>query len=583
MKKVLIALLSIGLISCSMPILNNTSKYSDLDREYSQFKTEALTQSYLKKKMDKWLSDNKYSKNLVREIEYAKFKHPDTLKDIVALQPTMFNDIIGDTSVNQKRNESSFENYIEYIDPFPSSGTATSATNVTTTGFTANWSAVTGATGYKLYVDGTPITLGNVTTHDVTGLTNGSLHTYYVKSTNSAGESQSSNTVSVTLPLTTPVATDATNITATGFTANWNFVTGATNYKLYIDSNSPIDVGNVKTYVVSGLSIASSHTYKVKAFNDNVISSDSNVINVLTALPAPVALDGSSFTTTGFTANWNTVTGATGYKLYVDDMTTGEAVNKYIITVSGQASTNYAVTGLTSTSNYIYYVKAIGASGDGLSSNTIPISDLRFGLVAYYPFSGNANDTSGFSHNGTCYNVSLASDRKGNTNKAYYFNGNGTAITVGAIPEVTSGMDWTVSYWMNPDVIQNYLNTMDFNYVPTSNNAGPRFELSNGNGFSFITGWNQNQFTGVNASNRFTAGQWSHVVGIRNGNTKILYIDNVNVGSQTTDLLPGGFGNLIIGIGYKNLPERVFIGSMDDIRVYKRALTSQEIDTLYHE
>ena len=91
MKKLLVSLLSIALIGCSIPISNNTNQYSDLDKEYSHFKTEALTQSYLKKKMDKWLSDGKYSKNLVREIEYAKFKHKDLLKDIVALQPTIDN------------------------------------------------------------------------------------------------------------------------------------------------------------------------------------------------------------------------------------------------------------------------------------------------------------------------------------------------------------------------------------------------------------------------------------------------------------------------------------------------------------
>jgi len=504
MKKVLIALLSIGLISCSMPILNNTSKYSDLDREYSQFKTEALTQSYLKKKMDKWLSDNKYSKNLVREIEYAKFKHPDTLKDIVALQPTMFNDIIGDTSVNQKRNESSFENYIEYIDPYPS----------------------------------------------------------------------------------TVTAIDATNITETGFTANWNSVTNATAYKLYIDANSPIDVGDVTAYDVTGLSANSSHTYKVQAVNASGTSSDSNVITALTslpALPAPVALNATSFTATGFAANWNTVTGATGYKLYVDDMTTGQAVNKYIITISGQASTTYDVIGLTSTSpsNYIYYVKAVNANGDSLSSNTITISDLRFGLVAYYPFNGNANDESGHSHHGTVYGAVLASDKKGNTNKAYSFNI--SEIHIGAISEITSNINWTISYWMNTNVFQDYTNTMDFNYTPAGNNAGPRFELS-ASGFSFITGWNQNDFTGiVTPLDIFTIGRWCHVVAIRDGNTKILYVDNVEVGRQTTTLLAPSFDNFIIGHGWKNIANRYFKGRIDEIRVYNRALTSQEIDALYKE
>jgi len=120
MKKQLFSIISIVFIitSCSTPILNNTNQYSDLDKEYSQFKTKALTQSYLKKKMNKWLSNPIYSKNLVREIEYASYKHRDILKAIVALEPTMFTNITTDTGVSQKRIENPFENYIQYIDPF---------------------------------------------------------------------------------------------------------------------------------------------------------------------------------------------------------------------------------------------------------------------------------------------------------------------------------------------------------------------------------------------------------------------------------------------------------------------------------
>ena len=195
MKKVLVSLLSIALIGCSMPMLNNTSQYSDLDKEYSQFKTEALTQSYLKKKMDKWLSDGKYSKNLVREIEYAKFKHKDLLKNIVALQPTMFDNITANTGVNQKRVESPFENYIQYIDPYPSAVTATSGTNITNSSFTAHWTSNTKASSYKLFVNGSEVYSGANTSFDVTNLSFGTTPTYYVKAVNSAGTSPNSNTI----------------------------------------------------------------------------------------------------------------------------------------------------------------------------------------------------------------------------------------------------------------------------------------------------------------------------------------------------------------------------------------------------
>jgi len=284
-KKILLSsLLVLSIVGCTSPILNNTSQYSDLDKEYSQFKTQALTQSYLKKKMDKWISDSKYSKNLVREIEYAKFKHPALLKDILVLQPTMYNSIISNTNVNQKRSEPNFENFIEYIDPFPSDVTATSATNITSTSFTANWNSVANATGYKLYIDGIPITLGNVTSYNKTGLVDGSSYNYYVKATNSAGESSISNTINVTLPSALPIAptaTNATDITETSFTANWNAVTGATAYKLYID-DVEISLGIVTSYIKTGLTAGTSHNYYVKATNSAGDSSISNIITLST-------------------------------------------------------------------------------------------------------------------------------------------------------------------------------------------------------------------------------------------------------------------------------------------------------------
>jgi hypothetical protein len=44
-------------------------------------------------------------------------------------------------------------------------------------------------------------------------------------------------------------------------------------------------------------------------------------------------------------------------------------------------------------------------------------------LVAYFPFSGNANDASGNGNNLANYGATLCPDRFGNSNQAYYFNG----------------------------------------------------------------------------------------------------------------------------------------------------------------
>ena len=49
--------------------------------------------------------------------------------------------------------------------------------------------------------------------------------------------------------------------------------------------------------------------------------------------------------------------------------------------------------------------------------------NLANGLIAYYPFSGNANDASGNGNNAVFNNATLTTDRFGNPNSAYYFDG----------------------------------------------------------------------------------------------------------------------------------------------------------------
>jgi uncharacterized protein (TIGR02145 family) len=94
------------------------------------------------------------------------------------------------------------------VTPIPSAPTANAASSVTQTSFTANWSAVTGATTYYLDVNtnssftGTWIlnnqNVGNVTTYSVSGLTCNTTYYYRVRAANSCGTSANSNVITVT-------------------------------------------------------------------------------------------------------------------------------------------------------------------------------------------------------------------------------------------------------------------------------------------------------------------------------------------------------------------------------------------------
>ena len=98
--------------------------------------------------------------------------------------------------------------------------------------------------------------------------------------------------LTVTAPISAPVANSATDITTSSFSANWSAVSGATKYYLDVATNSTftsfvtgynnLDVGNVTTYSVTGLSPGVTYYYRVRSY-DGSSSSNSNTITVATS------------------------------------------------------------------------------------------------------------------------------------------------------------------------------------------------------------------------------------------------------------------------------------------------------------
>jgi hypothetical protein len=70
------------------------------------------------------------------------------------------------------------------------------------------------------------------------------------------------------------------------------------------------------------------------------------------------------------------------------------------------------------------------------------------GLVAYYPFNGNANDESGNGNNGINNGATLTTDRFGNINKAYNFNGSSNYISVPFSSTIGVQQKISVSFWV---------------------------------------------------------------------------------------------------------------------------------------
>jgi hypothetical protein len=117
-----------------------------------------------------------------------------------------------------------------------------------------------------------------------------------------------------------------------------------------------------------------------------------------------------------------------------------------------------------------------------LYTQTTPVSCLpsyvpTTGLVGYWPFCGNANDESGNGNNGTVNGATLTTDRFGNANKAYSFDGVNDYVRVLGNSNLNLGASFSISTWVKTSTIptsnNNYIlvSKRDDNGICCSNNS----------------------------------------------------------------------------------------------------------------
>jgi murein DD-endopeptidase MepM/ murein hydrolase activator NlpD len=186
-----------------------------------------------------------------------------------------------------------------------------------------------------------------------------------------------------------PVASAATSVTSSGFTANWGSLSNATGYRLDVSTNNgfgnfvsgyqDLDVGNATNPPVTGLSASTTYYYRARAYNLSGTSTNSGTITVTSATAvsppsAPTANAATSVTNSGFTANWTSASGATGYRL---DVSTNNGFSSY---VSGYQDldvgnvTSRSVSSLSAGKTYYYRLRAYNGGGPSENSATITVT-----------------------------------------------------------------------------------------------------------------------------------------------------------------------------------------------------------------
>jgi len=212
---------------------------------------------------------------------------------------------------------------------------------------------------------------------------------------------------------------------------------------------------------------------------------------------------------------------------------------------------------------------------------------INDGLQAWYPFNGNANDESGHDYNGIVHNAVLTEDHLGNPNSAYYFDGSGDYIGLGNPVGLNFTGQITIAAWIRPDVIKG----VDINRVIVDHGYGgspiKAVYLRIANDGQYESG-SYIQNSGDTGRAEYVIpltdqGAWVHLVGLYDGTFWRLYRNGVEVASRqrTVGAIQVDWDWAIGARGTGGT--RFFTGAIDDVRIYNRALSAEEVLQFYEE
>lgn len=217
----------------------------------------------------------------------------------------------------------------------------------------------------------------------------------------------------------------------------------------------------------------------------------------------------------------------------------------------------------------------------------IQVSDLQKGLVGQWIASpadtaAISRDVTPQGNNGTVTGATLTTDRKGQADKAFDFNGTNGRINVthnSALNAVSNGI--TVAGWFKFDLAGTYQRLIvktvgDPTYAGYSLEFHPsstdivRFRIGDGSGFH-----------NFDSLSTFDTTSWYHIVATYNGSTGYIYINGVE-NNHTDDAFTVNNSSSTLQFGLLSTVTDPFDGQMDDIRIYNRALSPTEVLELYN-
>ncbi len=209
--------------------------------------------------------------------------------------------------------------------------------------------------------------------------------------------------------------------------------------------------------------------------------------------------------------------------------------------------------------------------------NIINILPTNNNLVAFYDLNGNANDFFD-TYNASLSNILFLESENNLKNKVAYFNGLNSYIN---LPNAFDYSNRTISVWFNAIDLDS-----DLKIIYTSDNPSLGFGLI----VMSVTQTSGVPILNLNFSNQIHShaidkGKWYNAVIKTNGLTYSYYVNGALVKNQTApSYTASSNGNQTALLGcLRNLSSRFFIGKIDNVRIYNRDLSNEEIAIIYRE
>ena len=228
-------------------------------------------------------------------------------------------------------------------------------------------------------------------------------------------------------------------------------------------------------------------------------------------------------------------------------------------------------------------------------AQTIPPYVPTNGLVGWWPFNGNANDESGNGNHGTVNGATLTSDRFQKINSAYKFDGINDDIFFGYLDDLGNQNAISISLWFTVDYYGTAAESFDFSTIFMkvkddlwNSKSGWKILLNKDIDFKERRGiylYFEDSPAYIFEYN-FDLNKWYQMVVTVSSKIATVHINGALVNSLniSNNLITNKYGSFI-GKGNTKLPVThgyLLPGNMDDIAIWNRALSENEIKSLYN-